>query len=361
MGPHPEFIPENGARIPAAILPLNSSKIAAGALQPQRYSEQFATVLAEKRWTASRPAKVRIALVPSRRGLSPDDARHLPALMAAGLAFLLLAGSGGASWYAIVGVLPRDAEMTAGTLLAASDNSVAAPAALPSAVVESRPPVPGDAHRPVAASPSPEEWSMGEVWLPAALDPVLSEPVAIEPAAAPVAPPPVPAAQPEPDVVAMAAAPSAMPDEFIDPPEAPADAVPDPGSDTPVTAGSRDSKGPLRISFVDPDPEKAASGLPGITTASEAQTGAAAGSGGTTAAPSASGGDRTGDHTKKSGSGHHGSGSTGKQDAKDTKGGKGHSDKDKDQGGPGHGGKDNGGKDNGGKGNGGKGSGKGAD
>jgi hypothetical protein len=231
------------------------------------YSEQFAAVLAERRGHPLSPGKIGAAPASIHRGLSPDDARHLPDLIAAGLAFLLLTGTGAASWYAIIGALPRDAQMMPGTPIAASDVRGVAPLPLPTALAESGPPVPRELREAIAASPAPVDWSLGEVWLPAALDPVLSEPVpAIETAVAPVAPP---ATKPVPDVVARTAETYAVPEVSTDLAEVPADQTSPPGAGPPVISGSGDSQDrPGASFFSDPYPEKPASGLSSVTTAS---------------------------------------------------------------------------------------------
>jgi len=357
---------------------LNPLDVPAWAPEPGHYSQQFAAVLAEGHGPASKSAKDVIGPVPARHGLSPDDARHLPALVAAGLAFLLLVGSGAASWYAIIGALPRDGQIAFGTSVAASDHHSIAPTPRATALVESGTPLPSDSRPPAGALPAPVEWSAREVWLPAAVDPVLSEPVpvGIETAAAPVAPQLKPVAQPAPDVVAAAAESSATPEDLADPVEATPDQVPRPGTGAPVTVGGgSDSKGTGNSLFVDPYPEKPAAALSNVTTASRVGTGGAAGNDN---APAGSGntpgnGNQTDTHSKKDGKGAKGNagdgpgpagpdakgdagppggkgpGSSG-PDAKDDKG-KGHTDKDKG-GGKGPGGKDHGGKGNGGKGNG---------
>jgi hypothetical protein len=322
--------------------------------EPARYSEPFAAVLAESRGPASNPTKTRTARALARHGLSSDDVRHLPALMAAGLAFLLLVGSGTASWYAIVGALPRDSQMTQGTSVAASDAHDAAPVALPAALTESDAAVPAGARPAIGASPVPDEWSWREVWLPAALDPAPLKlvPVGIETAATPVGPPPE-----MPDLVAMAAEPGAVPAALADPAEVPVDQAAEPGAGAPAITGSGDGKGPSGSSFFDPYPQSA---LPSVRTASRVGTGGAAGNdtapSGTVAAGDS---DQTNNHTKKGDSGHRAPGSMDKQDGKGARGnhgpdakndkgrGHGHRNKDKDNGGKGHGGKDNGGRGNG--------------
>lgn len=238
-------------------------------------------MLAEKRGHALGPGRIRTAPSPIRHRLSPDDARHLPDLIAAGLAFLLLTGTGAASWYAIIGALPPDAQMTPGTPIAASDVRGAGP--LPAALTESGTPVPRDLQEAIAASPSPTDWSVREVWLPAALDPVLSEPVpaAIETAVAPAARTP---AKPVPDVVATAAEPSATPEVVTDPAEVvtgpaeiPAGQVSAPSAGASVIGGSGDSRDRSGSSFSDSDPEKPAGGLSSVTTASRVGTGGGTG------------------------------------------------------------------------------------
>ena len=79
-----------------------AARTAASQIGTGRYTEGFAAILAEHApgpmlapVEVCRPARV-------RRELPSDDARHLPALKAAALGWLLLLSTGAASWYAIV-------------------------------------------------------------------------------------------------------------------------------------------------------------------------------------------------------------------------------------------------------------------
>jgi hypothetical protein len=72
------------------------------------YTEGFAAILSEREALApiSAPVEARRTMH-GHRGPSSDDVRHLPALKAAALGWLLLLGSGAASWYAIVSPMQR--------------------------------------------------------------------------------------------------------------------------------------------------------------------------------------------------------------------------------------------------------------
>jgi hypothetical protein len=371
MGPRPEPLSGNEAHVSAGDVSLTPSQIADDA----QYSAQFAAVLADRNAHPAGAAN-RITLVRPRLGLAPDDSQHLPALMAAALGCLLMAGTGSALWYAVLGIAPREAATGSEMIVAAPNNrpldaAAPAPALLPTALIAGETPVPGETLQRAASPLGPDEWSIRQVWLPAAANPAPAQPavIAIETAAVPAqAPgPEMVAAQPTTDTAVQVAA---LPDATSTDPSGAvqltglraagdaADQTPD-ATDLPVKTSDGNGKSPPAYGFVDPYPEKPASGLSSITTASRAGAGAAKGD--DKAATGKSG---------SSGSGGAGSGSTGKHDSKGTKGDKGSrdngsgdagKDKGKDDRGKGHADKDNGGKGHGDKDKGGKGNGKGSD
>src|SRR5262249_34096126 len=126
-----------------------------------RYSEQFGAILAEGASArASSPTKSRVTLVPRRHGLSPDDTQHRPALLAAALSCLLLVGSGAASWYAIIGALPRDTP-----LAVASKGGSSSSAEVPSTFTNTATRVPNEVRQAIASSPASDQWAAREIWL----------------------------------------------------------------------------------------------------------------------------------------------------------------------------------------------------
>jgi hypothetical protein len=88
--------------------PPRASQIDTPEIETGFYTEQFAAVLAEH--SALAPILMPVGSgrsMRARRGLLSDDARHLPALKAAALGWLLLLGGGAATWYAIVSPMQR--------------------------------------------------------------------------------------------------------------------------------------------------------------------------------------------------------------------------------------------------------------
>ena len=83
-------------------------KTATSEIETGLYTEGFAAILSEREAPApiSAPVEARRTMH-GHRGPSSDDVRHLPALKAAALGWLLLLGSGAASWYAIVSPMQR--------------------------------------------------------------------------------------------------------------------------------------------------------------------------------------------------------------------------------------------------------------
>jgi hypothetical protein len=288
--------------------------------------------------------------------------------MAAALGCLLMAGTGSALWYAVLGIAPREVATGSEMIAAASNNRLldaAAPALLPTVLIAGETRAPGETLQATASPLGPDEW------LPAAANPAPAQPaaIAIETAAVPVPAPgaEMAAAQPTTETavqtVALPDATSTDPSGAVQLTSLPAagdaaDQTPD-ATDLPVKTSEGNGKSPPAYGFVDPYPEKPASGLSSITTASRAGAGAAKGD--DKAATGKSG---------SSGSGGAGSGSTGKHDSKGAKGDKGSKDngsgdagkdKGKDDSGKGYGDKDKGGKGHGDKDKGGKGNGKGSD
>ena len=231
------------------------------------YTEAFAAVLAEHGRPAPMSAPVEARrTVRVRRGLGSDDARHLPALRAGGLGWLLLFSIGAALWYSIV------------------DPVWSIPRTIPSPI----------AIAPLIRHSAPRFWAIESETLLIeadqaaaaadervfAIDPTLPRPseIAVETAALSTqatVPPSQTTHRPAPDLIASFV--ETTPNPPTSSHRSPKDTISvRPGDDLekPVTGRNGEAKGAIGNPFVDLYPEQPQSVGPSITTASGVGPGA---------------------------------------------------------------------------------------